>query len=261
LNREEKELAHLSLEKGVATITIDNPPVNVLSTELLKKLEQILGAALAQGARAVVLTGAGRFFSAGADLKEIAVLTTAQEGQEKSRLGHDLLDKIEQSPVPVIAAINGTCLGGGVELAQACHIRICSERARLGQPEINLGIMPGWGGTQRLPRLVGRGKALDMVLSGDPITADEAKEAGLVDRVVPQQELLEQAQGLARRLAEKSHFAVERILRAVREGLDTTLREGLELESQLFGEVCASDDAREGISAFLEKRQAKFRRE
>lgn len=261
MNHEEKQLVRLSIEEGVATITIDNPPVNVLSTEVLHKLRQALDEAVSKGARAIVLTGAGRFFSAGADLKEVAGLSTPQEGEEKSRLGLDILDKIDKSLVPVIAAINGTCLGGGAELAQACHIRICAERARLGQPEIKLGIIPGWGGTQRLPRLVGKGKALEMMLSGEPITAAEAKTAGLVDRLAPDRELLAQAQALARSLAEKSRFTVQRILRAVREGLDISLQQGLELESRLFGEACASHDAREGISAFVEKRQPEFRDE
>lgn len=261
MKQEEKKLVRFSIEEGVATITIDNPPVNVLSTEVLHELREALDQVMSEGARAIVLTGAGRFFSAGADLKEIAGLSTPEEGKDKSRLGLGVLDKIEKSPVPVIAAINGTALGGGAELAQACHIRICAERARLGQPEIKLGIMPGWGGTQRLPRLAGKGKALEMMLSGEPITAAEAKEAGLVDRVAPDREVLAQAQAFAASVAEKSRFAIQRILRAVREGLDMSLQEGLELENRLFGEACASHDAREGITAFTEKRQPKFRDE
>jgi enoyl-CoA hydratase/carnithine racemase len=160
--------------------------------------------------------------------------------------------------IPVIAAINGMCLGGGTELAMACHIRIASDRAKIGQPEINLGIIPGFGGTQRLPRLVGTGKAYEIILSGEPITAAEAKAIGLVNRVVPEAEVMKQAKGLAQRIAAKSKQALARAMKAIRDGYGMALDDGLALENRLFGELCETKDMREGVAAFLGKRQPKF---
>jgi enoyl-CoA hydratase len=168
------------------------------------------------------------------------------------------LNQIEVLEKPVIAAINGICLGGGLELAMCCHIRLAAEGSRLGQPEINLGIMPGFGGTQRLPRIVGQSKAMELILTGDPISAQEAKSIGLVSQVVSPEDLLRHAQGLARTIASKAQRALRASLRAVRQGADESLSDGLALEARLFGELCDTDDKREGVAAFLEKRQPRF---
>jgi enoyl-CoA hydratase/carnithine racemase len=159
----------------------------------------------------------------------------------------------------VVAAINGFCLGGGLELAMACHMRICSDRARLGQPEVNLGLIPGWGGTQRLSRIVGKAKALEMILTGDMITAQEAYRIGLVNKVVPAGAVLKEARGLARKIASKSRFPIAATLRAVTRGLEVPVEEGLEIEKEQFVGLAESEDIREGINAFLEKRQPEFK--
>ncbi len=250
----------LTVEQGVATVVINHPPVNALSTPVVAELRAIIiGEIKADPAvKAVIITGSGMFFVAGADIKELAAISDPRHGADLARQGERLFREIELMDIPVIAAINGMCLGGGTELAMACHIRIASDRARIGQPEINLGIIPGFGGTQRLPRLVGVGKALEMILSGEPITGAEAKAIGLVNRVAPEAEVLKQATGLARRIASKSRQAITRALRAVCDGAAMTLEEGLELENRLFAEICETQDMREGVAAFLEKRQPRF---
>jgi enoyl-CoA hydratase/carnithine racemase len=210
--------------------------------------------------KVVVITGEGKnmTFIAGADVKEIGALKTPKEAWEIAKKGQTILDRIEQFKKPVIAAVNSVCLGGGNELAMACHIRIASDRARFGQPEINLGIIPGFGGTQRLTRLVGASKATELILSGDMITAQEALRIGLVDRVVPDGELLRQALGFAKKLAAKSAVALAKSLEAIGGGLEKPLREGLDNEARLFSEMVETEDMREGVRSFLEKRQPKF---
>ena len=172
--------------------------------------------------------------------------------------GQAILNRIEALEKPVIAAINGVCLGGGLELAMCCHIRLATEGSRLGQPEINLGIMPGFGGTQRLPRIVGRSKAMELILTGESISAHEAKALGLVSQVIPPDDLLRQAQGMARNMASKGLLALRASLLAIRNSVELDLREGLALEARLFGGLCDTDDKREGLAAFLEKRQPRF---
>ncbi len=249
----------VTLEEHVATLTIANPPANVLSTAVMTEfnaaLDRLAGDA---SVKAVVLTGGGTFFIAGADVKEIAGLKGAADGERATRLGQGVFDKVAALPVPVIAAINGLCLGGGLELAMACHLRVASDRARFAQPEINLGIIPGFGGTQRLPRLVGPARALELCLTGDMITAQTAYAIGLVNKVVPDGEVLKQAQGLAKKIAAKGRLAITAIMTAVREGLPTSLADGLALESKLFGTICQTQDMQEGLKAFLEKRQPTF---
>jgi len=255
----EYQHASLTIEDGVATIVIDHPPVNALSAPVMMELRAIFDRIRSDpGVKAAIITGAGMFFIAGADIKEIAGISSAQQGAELARQGERLLRDIELMDIPVIAAINGMCLGGGTELAMACHMRIASDRAKIGQPEINLGIIPGFGGTQRLPRLVGTGKALEMILSGDSISGAEAKAVGLVNRVVPEADVLRQAKGLAQRIASKSRQAITRAMKAVRDGVAMGLEDGLALENRLFGEICETADMREGVSAFLEKRQPRF---
>lgn len=253
--------AHVTVttEEGVATLVLKNPPANVLSTAVMSELDAALDRLAQEPAvKALVITAAGTFFIAGADVKEIAVLQGAADGERATRLGQGVFDKIAGFPVPVIAAVTGICLGGGMELILACHLRIAGERTRFAQPEISLGIIPGFGGTQRLPRLVGVSRALEICLTGDPISAQAAAAIGLVNKVVPDGDVLKQAQGLAKKIAGKSRPAIVAILRAVREGLEQPLAQGLALESTLFGTICETQDMREGVRAFLEKRQPKF---
>ena len=248
------------IEEGVALVTLNHPPVNVLTPELLTELDGAFDSlAKDEAVKAVVLTGAGRYFVAGADIRVLASIPSSTEGEALARHGQMILDRIEAFEKPVIAAINGACLGGGLELALCCHIRYAAEGARLGLPETNLGIMPGFGGTQRLPRLIGRPRAMELILTGEPISAQEAMSLGLVSRVVSADDLLRQAQGLARKIAVKSRVAIRASLRAIREGMTLDLSDGLVLEARLFGELCDTDDRKEGVSAFLEKRQPRFK--
>ncbi len=245
---------------AVATVTIHHPPANTLTPELLAELSQVFEVLAADDEiKAVVLTGTGRFFVAGADIKLLASIASSEEGESIARQGQAILNRIEALEKPVIAAINGVCLGGGLELALCCHIRLAADGSRLGQPEINLGIMPGFGGTQRLPRLIGQSNALELILTGDPISAAEAQSLGLVSQVIPPEDLLRQAQGLARKMASKSLPALRASLRAVRGGSEISLPEGLAMEARLFGGLCETEDKREGLAAFLEKRQPQFR--
>jgi enoyl-CoA hydratase/carnithine racemase len=248
------------IEEGIALVTLDHPPVNALTPELLTELAGTFDALATDDAvKSVVLTGAGRFFVAGADIRVLASISSSVEGEAMARQGQITLNKIEALDKPVIAAINGVCLGGGLELAMCCHIRLAAEGARLGQPEINLGIMPGFGGTQRLPRLVGQSKAMELILTGEPISAREAMRLGLVSQVTAGDDLLRHAQGLARTLAMKSHVALRASLRAIRLGTALNLSEGLALEARLFGELCDTEDRKEGTAAFLEKRPPRFK--
>ena len=249
----------VSTEEKICTLTISNPPANLLSKAVLTELNNFLdGLGTHPEPKVLILTGAGTFFIVGADIKEISELKNSAQGNEAAALGQMVFNKLESLPIPTIAAINGHCLGGGNELAMACSIRIASDRARIGQPEINLGIMPGFGGTQRLARLVGKSKALELNLTGEMINTKEAFEIGLVNRIVPEAEVMKQAAGLAKKIAGKSRPAVERILKATREGSARSLEEGLKLEATLFGQLCETQDMKEGLAAFLEKRQPKF---
>ena len=208
--------------------------------------------------RVVILTGAGeKAFVAGADINELAAQTPV-EGKETSRRGQKVLELIENLGKPVIAAINGHALGGGCELAMACTLRVAAENARLGQPETKLGLIPGYAGTQRLPRLVGKCKALEMILTGEPVTAQEAHRAGLVNQVVPAPELLATAEKLAEKIIANAPLAVKFALEAVNHGMEMSEAEGQFLEATLFGLCCTTADMKEGTRAFLEKRPAKF---
>ena len=208
--------------------------------------------------KSVILTGSGdKAFVAGADISELARLDQAS-GKDYVLEGQELTKLIENYRKPVIAAINGYALGGGTELALACHIRIASENAKMGQPEVKLGLIPGFGGTQRLARLVGKGKAMELVLSGKMIDAQEALAIGLVNSVVPQSDLVSTCEVLAREMIANAPLALEYSIRAINEGLDKSLPEGLLLEAELFGTACSSEDSDEGTKAFLEKRKANF---
>jgi enoyl-CoA hydratase len=246
---------------AVALLTLNRPKVlNALNSQTLDELRRaILELKYDEGVRAVVITGAGeKSFVAGADINELAVMTPPG-GREHAMAGQHVFDLIELMGKPVIAAINGFALGGGCELAMACTLRIASETARLGQPEINLGLIPGYAGTQRLARIVGRGRALELLLTGDQITAPEALRLGLVNRVVPAADLLAEARKLAFALAAKAPIAVRYILDAVNKGLDMPFAQAQTYEATLFGLVSSTDDMREGTTAFLEKRKAEFK--
>lgn len=262
----EWENIRTEVEESIALLTIDHPPVNSFNKLVVTELDRAMDELMADDeVKAIVITGGGtNAFVAGADIPEIKQLIENPgdgyaEAREFIERGQGVNRKIETSPKPVVAAINGFCLGGGLELAMSCHMRICSDRARLGQPEINLGLIPGWGGTQRLPRIVGKGKALEMILTGDMITAQEAYRIGLVNKVVPAGAILKEARGLARKIASKSRCSVEAALRAVTEGLETDIEEGLSREKEQFVLLADTEDIREGVSAFLEKRQPEFK--
>ncbi len=250
----------VSVEDRVGVLTINHPPVNALNTQTVKDLDAAFDELTANpDVKVIIITGAGQLaFVAGADITELAQLKDKVEAKKVIMEGHRVFCKIEASAKPVIAAINAVALGGGMEISMACHIRIASDRARFGQPEINLGITPGWGGTQRLPRLVGKGRALEILLTGDMINAQEAYRIGLVNKVVPASQVLKQAMNLAKKMASKSALPTAAILKVVREGLEMPLAEALEAEADQFSALVESHDAAEGIKAFLEKRQPKF---
>ncbi len=243
---------------AVAIVTFNRPKVlNALNGHTLTELEAAMAGLKADAdVRAIVLTGSGeKSFVAGADINELAVQTPV-EGKEHARRGQRIFDGIENLGKPVIAAVNGFALGGGCELAMACTIRLAADTARFGQPEINLGLIPGYAGSQRLPRLVGKGVALEILLTGEMVTAQRAYEIGLVNRVVPAADLLAEATKLAHVLASKAPIASRFILEAVNQGMESPLAVGEFLETALFGTIASSEDMREGTKAFLEKRQA-----
>jgi enoyl-CoA hydratase len=259
----ERSPSNLILERddAVAVVTMNRPSVlNALDRRTLAELAETMAVLRADDSvRAIVVTGAGeKSFVAGADINELAAQSPV-DGREYARAGQAVFDLIEHLGKPVIAAINGYALGGGCELAMACSIRIAADTARIGQPEINLGLIPGYGGTQRLPRLIGTGRALELLLTGEPITAAEAQRIGLVNLVVPAAELMPRARGMAATLAAKAPVAVRFVLDAVNQGAQQPLREAQALEATLFGLVAATSDMREGTSAFLAKRKPEFK--
>jgi len=248
------------IEGPVAVVTLDNPPVNILTSKIMQEIDQTFDALeKKQGVKVIVFTAAGpNAFIAGADIKEIAQIQNPGQAQSLAQKGQAVLNRIEQSKKITLAAIHGICVGGGNELIMAFHLRIASEGAKFGQPEINLGIIPGFGGTQRLPRLVGLAKARELILTGDMINAQEALRIGLVNRVVPDGELVKQTLGLAKKIASKSRVALEWAELSMRQGIHLPLPEGLAHEAEFFGRLAQSRDMHEGIQAFLEKRQPKF---
>jgi len=252
-------VGHKSEEDGVEVLTLRHPPVNALSTALLAELSGRLDAISANPAvRALIITGDGQYFSGGADLKELATLDLAQAPAIVER-GQHLFSRIEALRVPVVAAINGLAVGGGLELALACDLRIAGESAKLGLPEVTFGLMPSYGGTQRLPRTVGVAKAKEMIFSGSLVPAAEAVRIGLVNRSVPSGQELRAARDLAHTIAQRAPRAVQGAKLAIREGLALPLSEGLRLEAKTFEkEVLPSDDLMEGLSAFIERRPPKF---
>jgi len=233
---------------------------NAISRAVLAELEtHVSRVSGGQEVRAVILTGAGdKAFIAGADISELAHVD-AYEAEESSRFGQGVLDLIENLGKPVIAAINGFALGGGCETAMACTIRIAAEHAKFGQPEVKLGLLPGGGGTQRLPRLVGKGRALQLILTGETISAQEAYRIGLINEIVPAANLIERAEAILKQIAANAPIAVKFSLEAANKGLETSQAEGFVLEASYFGICAATEDKKEGTSAFLEKRAPQFR--
>ncbi len=258
-----EELKYILIENrdDVAVITINRPDkLNALNAETVSELRVALERVAADEAvRAVIVTGAGaKSFVAGADIAELAQMTPLN-GIEVSRQGQDTFRALETMSKPVIAAVNGFALGGGLELALACHFRVASENAKFGLPEVKLGIIPGYGGTIRLPRVVGRGRALEMILTGEMIDAQEAYRIGLVNHVYPSAELLGAAEQLAKKIAANGPVAVALGIEAVDHGYHASTEDALRLEAKLFGLLAATQDMREGMGAFLEKRKAEFK--
>ena len=245
---------------SIAHVTLNRPKVlNALNTPTWKDLRTVFEDAREDAAvRGVILTGAGnKAFIAGADISELAHVA-AFEAEQSSRFGQGVLDLIENLGKPVVAAVNGFALGGGCETAMACTIRIAVDSAKFGQPEVTLGLVPGGGGTQRLPRLVGKGRALQLILSGEMISAQEAYRIGLVNEVVPSADLITRAEAILKKIASNAPIAVKFALEAANKGLETNQSEGLLLEASYFGLCAATEDKKEGTSAFLEKRPPQF---
>ena len=255
------ENALYDVKDHIAYITVNRPKVlNALNLPTMEDLRRAFTMAKDDPAvRVVILTGAGeKAFVAGADIGELQKHTPV-EGKAWTHIGQSVLDLIENLGKPVIACINGFALGGGCELALACTMRIASENAKLGQPEVKLGVIPGYGGTQRLPRLVGKGLAMQLVLSGEMISAQEAHRIGLVNEVVAAAELIPRAEAIAKKIIANAPLAVQYAMEAVNHGMEMPLKEGLYLEATLFGVICATEDKNEGTAAFLEKRPANFK--
>ena len=251
----------LERDGAVAILTINRPQVlNALNSQTLDELRRaILDLKQDESVRAVIITGAGeKAFVAGADINELAVQTPTS-GREHVLAGQHVFDLVENMGKPVIAAINGYALGGGCELAMACTLRVAADTAKVGQPEISLGLIPGYAGTQRLPRLVGKGRAMELILTGTPIGADDALRIGLVNRVVPAAELMASARALAQQLARSAPIAMRYIINAVNKGFEMPFAEASQYEATLFGLVASTDDMREGTAAFLQKRKPEFK--
>ena len=246
-------------QKGIAIMKINNPPMNAIDEELIEQMEGAFKNFAGDDAvKVVIITGEGFAFIAGADIKKMQGINTAAEAESMAQRGQGLLNMIENSRKPVIAAINGLALGGGTELALACHMRIAAESVQMGLPEIRLGILPGFGGTQRSARLLGPARALELMLTGKFIGMAEADKIGLVNAVVPDGELMNEAIKLASRIATKGQLATRSIVEAVIEGVKMPLAEGLKMERRFLGKLAESEDKKEGVAAFIEKRKPVF---
>ncbi|WCK55572.1 enoyl-CoA hydratase-related protein [Aneurinibacillus sp. Ricciae_BoGa-3] len=245
------------LENNIGIITIDSPPVNALNQEVLAQLSEIVDG-ITDDVKAVIVTGAGeKAFVAGADIKEFPQMKQ-QEGEALCHNGQAIFNKIAALKQPVIAAVNGFALGGGLELALACDFRVASPKAKLGLPEVNLGVIPGYGGTQRLARLIGPGKAKQLIFSAEMVTAEEAYRIGLVESITDGS-ALDEAKAWAGKIIKRGPLAVQAAKQAVDKGLEMHLADGLKLEAKLFGEICGTEDKNEGVAAFFEKREPVFR--
>jgi enoyl-CoA hydratase len=253
------ENVSVTYEEKIAQITLNSPPANALSTKLLEQLAGALDRIENEKAiKAVILKGEGRFFSAGADIKEFTSLQSGDDFAGLARLGQKLFDRIENFPIPIIAAIHGAALGGGLELAMSCHLRIVTKSAKLGLPELTLGIIPGFGGTQRLPRYVGAAKAYEMILTGKPISGEEAVSLGLANHAVDDEDLTTFTNQLAKNIVDKSGPSINAIMKLIPYSYTSQLNHGIEEEANQFGQIFGTADAKEGVQAFIEKRKPSF---
>jgi enoyl-CoA hydratase len=253
------EFLTFKVDEGVAIATISHPPANALSRQLIQEVDELLTAVEQDDTvRAVVLHGEGRFFSAGADIKEFTSVESGAEFAKLATNGQEVFERLETFSKPVIAAIHGAALGGGLELAMACHIRFVTETAKLGLPELQLGIIPGFAGTQRLPRYVGLAKAAEMMFTSESISGKEAVAWGLANKAYADEELLPSVLAFAKKVAKKSPIALKAAIDALQFAKTASFHEGVKAEAQAFGTVFVSEDAKEGISAFIEKREPKF---
>jgi enoyl-CoA hydratase len=248
-------------EDKVRIITIDRPPVNALSRTLLTELRTAFQEFKKDRSvkAAILRTEGSAYFTAGADLKDFSKIKNLFQAWNITRTGQKLFNFIESINKPIICAINGICVGGGVEMALSCHYRIASEQAGISVPEIRLGIIPGWGGSQRLPRIIGPSKATELILTGDKISAVEGRRIGLIDKVVPEDELLEEAKRLGGRIAKNSLVTIDLAMKAIRKSLKSKLASGLHAEAKYFLRSLASRDCKEGVRAFMEKRGPQFK--
>ncbi len=254
-------LIKINNENGISEITIDRPEaLNAMNQEVVAEFSSVLQAALSDKETGIIIiTGAGdKAFIAGADIKAMQKMT-AEEALIYGKAGQKLTMLIESSPKPVIAAVNGFALGGGCEIAMACHIRIASENASFGQPEVKLGLLPGWGGTQRLPKIIGVGRANELITTGKIINAEEALRIGLANVIYPQDELLSSARKMASTILRNGPRAIASLLHCIKEGLSVPIKEGMEIEVQEFSKLFHHDERMEGLTAFIEKRPADFR--
>ncbi|PYF08972.1 enoyl-CoA hydratase [Ureibacillus chungkukjangi] len=253
------EFLSWKVEEGVAIVTIQRPPANALSRGLILEVDEMLSTVENDDAiRVIVLHGEGRFFSAGADIKEFTEVSSGEEFSKLASSGQKVFERLETFSKPVIAAIHGAALGGGLELAMACHIRYVSEDAKLGLPELQLGLIPGFAGTQRLPRYVGVAKAAEMLFTSEPISGAEAVQAGLATRAFPAEELLAKSLEIAKKIALKSPVTLKATIDMLQFGKHPAYYDGVKAEADSFGTVFESQDAKEGIQAFLEKRMPTF---
>lgn len=247
------------INDGLAVVSINNPPLNALTEIVMSELDQIItDLSNNSSLQVVILTGAGeKAFVAGADIKQFIDIDK-ESGRELVRRGQKILNKLSALKQPVIAAVHGFALGGGCELALACDIRVASENAVFGVPEVSLGVIPGYGGTQRLSRLIGAGQAMKMIFVGDPLNAAEAYRIGLVDKVVPTGEVLNEAKAMAKKIMSRGPLAVQAAKRSIYDGLKVSMEEGMLLEADRFSELCNTHDQKEGANAFLSKRKPNF---
>ncbi len=254
------ELVQVTKEDRLAVVTINRAPVNALSGEVMDSLEKVFDDLAGDPSIwAVIVTGAGeKFFVAGADISEFPTLSK-ENGERLSLRGQQVFQKIADFPAPVIAAVNGFALGGGLELALACDIRVVAENAKVGLPEVTLGIFPGYGGTQRLPRFISEGKAKELIFTGEMIDAAEAYRIGIADHLVAPGDALAKAKEIAAKILKRGPVGVRLAKQSVNQGLEKTLAEGQLIEAKLFGELCDTEDQKEGANAFLEKRKPNFK--
>ena len=248
-----------SVEENIATVTLNKPPANALSSQILVELSSVFDQLEYDDAvRVIVLEGQGRFFSAGADIKEFTTITSSEEFSRLAETGQVLFERMEQFPKPIIASIHGAALGGGLELAMACHIRYVTHSAKLGLPELQLGLVPGFGGSQRLPRFVGTAKAAEILFTSEPINGQEAVQFGLANASFSEEELKNAVHKLASKIAQKSPLALRKAIELINYSKHQQFHEGIKKEAEEFGKIFLSDDAQEGISAFIEKRHPTF---